>query len=162
MDGLIQFRVDATEVKNKLNGTADRVILALKQRLQANMEALQGKIVSDKLEGNPIKSHTHKLAGSVRVVDAEVKENVITAGVQAGGGVAPYAKFLEYGTGPHDIFPRNAKALRFLMGAEVVFRMQVHHPGTPAFHFMTNAIEQQRAAIIASLKGAIKEAVAAK
>lgn len=40
------------------------------------------------------------------------------------------AQFLEYGTKPHIIRARNARALRFEVGSQVVFAKYVNHPGT--------------------------------
>lgn len=41
-----------------------------------------------------------------------------------------YGGFLDEGVKPHTIRPRNAKALRFIVGGRVVFARVVHHPGT--------------------------------
>lgn len=58
------------------------------------------------------------------------------------------ARYLEYGTRPHIILPRKAKALRFApgkgsrlsgsprKGASVVFARRVRHPGTKPYPFM--------------------------
>lgn len=59
--------------------------------------------------------------------------------VKAGGRAAPYARFVEAGTPPHDIRPKKAAALRFVMGGEIVFRRLVHHPGTAERPFMARA-----------------------
>ena len=48
------------------------------------------------------------------------------------------AMILEMGTPPHIIEPRNKKALAWPGGRHPVKR--VHHPGTPAYHFMRNAL----------------------
>lgn len=53
-----------------------------------------------------------------------------------------YATFVENGTAPHVIRPRNAKALKFKIGGRVVFARVVHHPGTKAVHFMARAVRQ--------------------
>jgi hypothetical protein len=47
---------------------------------------------------------------------------------------ASYANFVEFGTKPHDIFPKDKKAL-FWAGAEHPVKV-VHHPGTKANDFM--------------------------
>jgi hypothetical protein len=46
------------------------------------------------------------------------------------GPIAPYAPYVESGTRPHEIRPVRARALRFVIGTEVVFAMRVQHPGT--------------------------------
>jgi len=40
-----------------------------------------------------------------------------------------YARFLEFGTRPHEIRPRRARALRFSMGGRIIFARRVLHPG---------------------------------
>lgn len=49
---------------------------------------------------------------------------------------AKYASFVENGTRPHDIRPRNAKALRWVDAGGVHFARVVHHPGTKPYPFM--------------------------
>jgi hypothetical protein len=51
-----------------------------------------------------------------------------------------HAPFVEYGTKPHVILPRNAKFLRFVVrGGGVVFARKVNHPGTRGFRFLHKA-----------------------
>lgn len=57
-----------------------------------------------------------------------------------------YGFFVREGTRPHDIVARNAKALRFEMGGEIIFRFRVHHPGTkpnPYHHRVLNRLRGQ-------------------
>ena len=53
---------------------------------------------------------------------------------------APYSAFVEFGTRPHMIFPRRARALRFEVGGQVVFARYVRHPGTRGQFFMRRAL----------------------
>lgn len=55
---------------------------------------------------------------------------------------APYAAYVEYGTRPHVIYPRRARALRFVVDGEVVYAKYVHHPGFPGRHFMRESIDR--------------------
>jgi len=41
-----------------------------------------------------------------------------------------YGHYVREGTDPHEIRPRNAKALRFEIAGEVIFAAKVNHPGT--------------------------------
>lgn len=50
-----------------------------------------------------------------------------------------YAGFIEFGTRPHIIRPRRAKALRFMVGLQEVFARLVHHPGTRPYKFLYRA-----------------------
>lgn len=51
------------------------------------------------------------------------------------------AVWLDEGTKPHVIEAKNAKALRFEIGGQVLFRKRVNHPGTKPTHFWTNGVE---------------------
>lgn len=49
--------------------------------------------------------------------------------------IAPYSRYVEGGTKPHRIEPRNASMLRFVVGGDVVFAHGVNHPGTRPIPF---------------------------
>ncbi len=51
----------------------------------------------------------------------------------------PYARFVESGTRPHPIYPRNAQFLRFKVGDRIVLARKVNHPGTKPGLFIANA-----------------------
>lgn len=53
-----------------------------------------------------------------------------------------YSGFVNDGTRPHVIRPRNAQALRFRVGGRVVFARVVHHPGTRARPFLDRALRE--------------------
>jgi HK97 gp10 family phage protein len=53
---------------------------------------------------------------------------------------APYSAYVEFGTRPHPILPKRAKALRFEVDGEVVFARRVHHPGTQPQPFLFQAV----------------------
>lgn len=53
-----------------------------------------------------------------------------------------YASFVHDGTRPHIIRPRNARALRFMVGGQVVYARVVHHPGTRARPFLDRAVRE--------------------
>lgn len=55
---------------------------------------------------------------------------------------SPVGEYLENGTKPHIIRPRRAQVLRFTVGGRVVYAKIVHHPGTKATHFLSNAVRQ--------------------
>ena len=44
--------------------------------------------------------------------------------------IAPYIVDLEEGTGPHDIFPKTRKSLKFEVDGKPVFARKVRHPGS--------------------------------
>jgi len=47
-----------------------------------------------------------------------------------------YALYVEFGTLPHKIRPKNKKALKFKMGDKTVITKEVDHPGTDAQPFI--------------------------
>lgn len=53
-----------------------------------------------------------------------------------------YAEFVNNGTRPHIIRPKNAKVLRFTVGGQVVYAKVVHHPGTKAKPFLDRAVRE--------------------
>lgn len=55
---------------------------------------------------------------------------------------SPYAEYLENGTQPHDITPKNASVLHFVVNGNDVFARKVHHPGTKALKFVENSVNE--------------------
>lgn len=58
------------------------------------------------------------------------------------GSSVEYAPMVHDGTRPHVIRPRNARALRFVVGGRVVYARVVHHPGTRARPFLDRALAE--------------------
>jgi hypothetical protein len=83
----------------------------------------------------------------------------------AGGGNGlkdiRYAPYVEYGTGPHDIYPVNAKALSWKGAGGQVFASHVHHPGTKAKPFFTPAVESAMKYAEADMKEAVDRLIEA-
>ena len=53
------------------------------------------------------------------------------AGVNPGtGGQRGYAQIVSSGSRPHMIYPRFARALRFVIAGQVIYTSRVNHPGT--------------------------------
>ena len=71
----------------------------------------------------------------------------------------PYGKYIEYGTKPHTIVPKNASVLAFPIGGSMVFATSVNHPGTKAKPFMTPAIEKNRTYIMDQFNRAMQSVV---
>ena len=70
-----------------------------------------------------------------------------------------YAKFVEYGTRPHDIYPTKASVLAFMMGGRQVFAKHVRHPGTKAQFYMHGPFEEMKPEIIAQIEGAVRDSL---
>lgn len=87
----------------------------------------------------------------------------------------PYARFVEEGTGPHDIWPKEGHgfvgpmragqsrrsltdigthrvALRWYVGGRPVFARMVHHPGSRAYPFMGPALLKSERVLIRELE----------
>lgn len=157
---LISFTVDPRGAEEKFRGKSDAIRDALIERTTAVNTALQAKIAGEKLQGELLKSHTNKLAGSVRAIPTIAGNDQITGGVQAGGGPAYYAKSLEDGSKPHVIEAKNALALRFFIDGKAILRRRVFHPGTKPYLFMKGTLEESRESIIASFQDAANEVTA--
>lgn len=56
--------------------------------------------------------------------------------------VAPHAVFVHWGTRPHEIRPKNKKALRWVSGAHFVFSARVQHPGYAGDPWMVDTASQ--------------------
>lgn len=61
---------------------------------------------------------------------------------------APQAAFLEYGTRPHRITAKNARALRWMGPSGPIFAKSVNHPGTRARPWLAPAIEDDAETLI--------------
>ncbi len=71
---------------------------------------------------------------------------------------APHAKFVEEGTKPHEITPKNAQALRFEIGGLTVFAKRVMHPGTRPTFFLRSSVQSSQATITVALQRALRQA----
>ena len=68
----------------------------------------------------------------------DINENVSIVGTKI-----EYAPHVEFGTVPHVILPKNAKALRFKgKGGKYVFAKRVNHPGTEPNPFFERGVER--------------------
>lgn len=90
----------------------------------------------------------------------------------------PYGAYVEYGTQPHDIWPKEGHgfkgptrrgqsrreitdigtrrvALRFTVGGRVVFARMVHHPGSKPYPFMQPAAEYAEVVIVRELENIV-------
>lgn len=63
------------------------------------------------------------------------------------GSDSPIAPFIEYGTRPHTIRPRAARALAFDAGGGTVFATVVNHPGTRPSPVLENALTESEPGI---------------
>lgn len=69
---------------------------------------------------------------------------------------APYSAYVEFGTRPHLILPKRAKALRFEVDGEVVFARRVQHPGTQPQPYLFPAVYEAIPELIEGLKSLVE------
>lgn len=69
-----------------------------------------------------------------------------------------YRWYVQTGTPPHEIRPKNAQALHFTVGGEDVFCKFVNHPGTEANPYITRALEATERRIPMIAEKVVKEA----
>lgn len=67
----------------------------------------------------------------------------------------PYAGYVDQGTRPHLIVPRNAKALAFRIGNRMVFARSVHHPGTKPQNIVSRTLSEDRSRFEAAMRNAM-------
>jgi len=75
------------------------------------------------------------------------------------GSRSPYAAPLEYGSMPHFIIPRAARALRFEIDGETVFAKYVMHPGTAPQYIIHRAKKDNLDKIMQAIRDGVREAL---
>lgn len=125
----------------------DRADLIIRGAINRTMRRI-GKLMVPVLKGvTPVV--TGKLKNSTRfqilgAPDTQVLQ--IRQGARSVEG-AFYGEFVRKGTAPHVIVPRRGKALRFMIGGQVVFARRVNHPGTAANPYNVRALSSARSRI---------------
>lgn len=71
--------------------------------------------------------------------------------------LAPHALFVNFGTKPHKIYPKNKKALRWAGGGAFHFAKFVNHPGYRGDNYMQAAADAAVVQFAAIVTAAIKE-----
>lgn len=97
---------------------------------ETEKHAKETKLFDDKSGAGVTRPH-EGTRSSIRAVE----EGMTHGFVEAGGA----ARFLEYGTPPHEIWAKGGGMLRFEVAGTVFYRRMVHHPGTAERPFMQQA-----------------------
>lgn len=104
-------------------------------------------------------SRTGKLIRSIKYKVFEAENPFIRVGVL--NERHKYGHFVHSGTRPHWIVPVKAKALRFVIGGNVIFAKKVLHPGTRPDEFVFNGMRKNKKridfALNKNIQGAWKE-----
>lgn len=102
------------------------------------LEQVGSELLTAIRQATPVR--TGRLAGSW-VASTGRGQFTIGTGVE-------YAPYVEFGSEPHEIYPRRARALRFEAGGEVVYARRVMHPGTRPRRFVRDVIYNMRGKIL--------------
>lgn len=151
-DGGARITLDDRVLMTRLRGLPEKLRQRLRAFIVQTNPILAGK-VRQKMTNDVLQVHSGKLLASVK---NEMVENAHEVFGRVYSHGVPYANIQERGgtTRPHVILPRNAKALRFMMGGRVVFAKKVNHPGSriPARSTFGASLAEMRQRIIADLK----------
>lgn len=125
--------------------------LVAKDTLQEALTGGLNETLGVAMENCPVDSGRLRASLSVEVIWISEFELVGTISTNV-----EYAIPVHEGSGPHDIFPVNAKALHWVGddGLDHYAKM-VHHPGCPPNPFLSNALEETTSEIIGGLAAAI-------
>lgn len=141
------------ELQKKLERVPDSVLrIALNDSLrELGRLIVRGKgagplaDATPKSKGKLARSTYFRILGGDRSQRLEVLQPAMTE-----DGVF-YGVFVRERTEPHEIRPRRAQVLRFVIDGEVVFAAKVNHPGSPANPYHERTLN--------SLRGQIQEVV---
>jgi len=100
--------------------------------------ALVARAAKLNLTGRFLKVRTGRLRSSLTFASS-LRGNTVLGTV---GTNVFYGAIHEFGTGPFDIFPRTAKALRWKSGGKWFFAKHVRHPGVRAKYWLRTAGEE--------------------
>ena len=152
---MIEISGDGATVE-KLRAKRDQFGVVINQTMQAVILAIKNQVVEQHLSGptgpNSLSRKTGALARSVQV-DVTTDGDVITGRVFYTGDVI-YARIHELGG---DIYPVNAKALRFMVGGKMVITQHVRMPARAP---MRTGFKERIPQSIDMLKAAITSVVA--
>lgn len=130
----IDFEVQGfNELKDRLNRGDTLMRITLNEGLRAI-----GRLIVPAKGTGPLADETPKRTGKLARSSffmlrggTENQELAVMQPAQTDEGVF-YGELVREGTKPHEIRPKKAKALRFMIGDEVIFTTRVNHPGTKA------------------------------
>lgn len=128
------------------NRTQDEIYNILEQEASGLIEEIKRKIPTV-----GIRDTTGRLANCLKI--RKVDDNTVNIYTDP---EINFFDFLEYGTKPHDIYPRNAKALKFEVEGQTIFSKHVRHPGTRPYKPFGLAVEENRESIIKRVRSLVE------
>ncbi len=155
--GTFDVQVDASRANLRLEEMSPEVRDALIVAVTLAAGELEGSARS-KASGDLLQVRTGKFVKSIKA-GVSTGKNSITGRVYSKD---VRAHLFEFGgtTPPHDIEPKNAKALLLQMRGGNVFAASVHHPGGvyEARNIIHSAFDEMRAEIVENLEKAVLDA----
>ncbi len=111
----------------------------IEERLKSALPRIAIRIQNEFVLAAPV--DTGRLRNSIKVISTEKGLHVF---------MVDYAKFVEFGTPPHLIKPKDKEALKFKVGkgGKPIFSKVVKHPGTRPNPFIRNTIQNKLRKII--------------
>lgn len=147
-------------VAAELDRMPDVIRQVLSSKLMELGERLKTHIQMDKLSGQVLNVVTGALRRSITRGPVEEIGEGLSVAIFSSGDVK-YAGIHEFGgqTQPHDIYPKSAEALAFMIGGQQIFAKVVHHPGSkmPERSFMRSSLEEMAPTIVEELQSALQE-----
>jgi phage gpG-like protein len=145
----------------ELMARLDRMPAAVRSILETKMREiaiqLQTHVQRDKLSGQVLNVVTGALRRSITQTVSSFGDTVVAEVFSAGD--VKYAGIHEYGgqTQPHDIYPKSADALHFMIGGQEIFAKVVHHPGSrmPERSFLRSALGDMAPTIAEEIQQAV-------
>lgn len=145
----------------------DAMPTAVRSILRTKLHSLQIELkthIRDKLSGQVLNVVTGALRRSITAAPLAEIGDTIVAEVFSSGDVK-YAGIHEFGgkTAAHDIYPKDAQALHFMMGGNEIFAKVVHHPGSrmPERSFMRSGLADMATRILEEVQAGLGEGLAA-
>lgn len=116
----------------------DKMVPQFKRALERSHDLTALDLWGNLRDNSP--QDTGRLAGSWALQKMGGMESKIGTNVK-------YALVQNDGADPYDIFPRTAKALRFVISGEVIFAKHVRHPGIKGKKYIEKSIDESNARI---------------
>lgn len=144
----------------KLDGIPDRVHKALFREVFAVADDVVGWIKGSRLSGQVVKVQTNNLRSSIRKIMQDTPDSIVAVvGSNVPSKPVPYLKWLEEGTPPYTILPKDKKALSFFwpkVGSKVILS-KVNHPGIRGRFFMRAGLMRAKAMLKPRLESAVRK-----
>lgn len=142
-------------IQVRINGadTLAKELQALPVKLEASVLRQMSQIAYDRAQAG---AGRHSKSGALF---RSLYNRSIPRGREVGHDpqLAPHALFVNFGTKPHKIFPKNKKALRWAGGGAFHFAKFVNHPGYRGDNYMQAAADAAVVQFAAIVTAAMKE-----